>query len=427
MTAFIIAGVIALLAIIFFFSTYTIVGANEAHVVITMGKGRRIISSVKKDGIDGNTSYFFIPFLMKKYIMPLTNVKLDINDINLNDREMAPFVCDVVTWLHVEDPVKAVERLNTEGNIFGSLHSDLTAIVQAIARAASMKQEILDIMRDRTTFSTGVSSEVDVTLRDWGVKLVNLEVNDIRDAEDSEVIQNYEMQRKATIESQTRIAIANRDREAVEVEQSNKKMAETATANAEKAYKTSQIERDAALGIAEQTKQQTIAEAEAITNSKKIDALRVTEVGKAQVIKEAIIEKAKGEGESIRITGEKEADVVTLKGNAEASATKAKGLADAAAKDAMAEALKKFNDAGISLEKIKAAVSMQQFMAEAYGKIAENADIKIVTSGEGKSLFGIPMNAQTGADLGQLLEAFGSEKVSGVVQGVKDSIKNLKN
>ena len=416
-----IIGVAAVVILaILFFSTYTVIKPNEAHVLVIMGRGRKIKSPIAGDRIDGKTSYFFIPFLMKRYIMPLTNVKLDIQDIHLNDIQVAPFVCDVVTWLRIEDPIKAAERLDlTSDNVFHSLHQDLIAIVQAIARATSMKQEILDIMRDRATFSREVSVEVDGVLKSWGVQLVNLEVNDIRDEDDSKVIQNYELMRKATVESLARIEVSKRDREAVEQEQENRQLAEIATADAEKAFQTKQIERDAVVGIATQEKEQRIAVAEAQTNEQKIAALRVTTVGEANVKKEAAIVTANGEGEAIRVKGEKEADVVTLRGKAEGSAIEARGLAEAIAKDKMAEALKKFNEAGISLEQIRAMGEIQGAFAQAYAEIAKNAEIKIVTGGEGGNILGLPMNAKTGADLGQMFEAFGG------MDGIKSGLASL--
>jgi len=394
-----------------------------------MGKGRSIKSPVKQDGVDGKTSYFFIPFLMKRYIIPLTNVKLDIKDIHLNDREFAPFICDVVTWLHIADPVQAAERLSFEGNnIFFSLHEDLQAIVQAIARAASMKQEILEIMRDRAKFSTGVSAEVDVVLKEWGVELVNLEVNDIRDEDDSSVIANYEDIRKSAISSKARIEVSARNREAVEREQENRRLSEIATAESEKEFKSKQIERDTILGIAGQDMELRVAVAEQKTNDQKVSALRVTQVGEANITKDATIATAEGQAQAIKIRGEKEAEVVALKGKAEGSAIEAKGVAEAKAKDAMAEALKKFNDSATVIEKIRAGVEIQVAMAEAYGKMAENANIKIVTSGDGGSIFGVPMNAKTGADFGQMIEAFSAtddtDDVSGKT-GIVDGIKNV--
>lgn len=419
MTILLILGIIALL-VIGFLATYKVVGTNEAHVIVFMGRGRWIKTPVKNENGKASTSYFFIPFLMKRYVMPLTNVKFNVNDIPLNDKEVAPFICDVVTWLHIEDPDKASERLDFSKGAFESLNADLTPIVQAIARTSAMKQEILEIMRDRETFAKAVSEEVDQVLQEWGVKLVNLEINDIRDDDGSNIIADYETMRKAKINSQARIEIATRDKEAIVVEQENKRESEVATAEAEKVSGQKRIEKDTVLGIADQEKLQKIAEAKEITNTKEVNALRVSEVGKADILREAEIVTAEGKGEAIRIQGEKEANVITLKGDAEGNAIKAKGLAEAEAKDKMAEALKKYNESATIIEKIKATVEVQKAFAEAYGKMAENAEIKVVSSGEGADLFGIPLNAKTGADFGQLLEGLDLDKVKSLIPTKKE-------
>lgn len=410
---------------IFFLATYKIVGANEVHVIVFMGRGRKVYGSIKSgDGQQYKTSYFYVPFLMKRYIMPTTNVKLNVDDIKLKDSLVAPFVCDVITWLHIADPVKASERLDFSSdddfvqNVFRSLHQDLIAIVQAVARTSAMKQEILEIMRDRETFAKTVSQEVNGVLESWGVKLVNLEVNDIRDDNGSHVIQNYEQMRKAQVESTARKEVAIRDREAVETEQENRRQAEVAKADSERVFGIAQQQRDRDIGIAEQGKEQDIAVAEQLANETRVAALRTLEVGQADVKRQATVTTAQGEADAIKIKGEREAEVITLTGTAEGNAIKSKGVAEAEAKDRMAEALKKFNEAGIDVTKIQANVDIQKAFAAAYAKIAENAEIKIVNGGDGGNLFGIPLDGKTGAGIGQMLEALGSEKIAKLVEGI---------
>ncbi|MCK5017888.1 MAG: hypothetical protein KAS32_12565, partial [Candidatus Peribacteraceae bacterium] len=210
-----ILGVVSVLLILFFLFTYTVIDPNDAHVVVFMGRGRKIYSPVEKEGRKTKTSYFYIPLLMKRFKLPLTNVKMDIKNIHLNDREVAPFICDVITWLHISDPIQAAERLDLK-QPFESLEADLINLVQAVARAVAMKQEVLDIMRDRQTFSKSVSAEVGDILNQWGVDLVNLEINDIRDdaEKDSSVISDYESIRKIHVKTQARQEVAIKNREA---------------------------------------------------------------------------------------------------------------------------------------------------------------------------------------------------------------------
>jgi flotillin len=411
------------LLVFLFLITYKVVNPNEAHIIVFMGRGRKVYAPRLNTESKAKTSYFFVPFLMKRQILPLTNVKMDINDIHLNDIEVAPFVCDVIAWINIEDAVRAAERLdvNHRDGIFGSLREDLINIVQAVARAVAMKQEILDIMRDRQTFSTSVSNEVDGVLDSWGINLVNLEVNDIRDDEDKEsgVISDYEAMRKVNVHSKSRQEIAKKNREAIEVEQENRKAAEIAQAKSEEEFKKKQIERDKNVGIADQEKAMKISEMEQEANIKKVAALQKLEVGKATVQKEAVIQVATGEAEAVRVKGEKEADVVKLRGEAEGKAIEAKGTAEATAKNKMAEAMQKFNDAATNIEKIRAWIEVQKAKYESLGKALSAADLKLVTSGKGGNLFGFDLNAETGADLGQMLESMDISDISKIIDQFK--------
>ena len=398
-----------LVLVVLFLSTYRVVQPNEAHVLVVMGRGRKIyMPGVDEGGKRRKTAYFFIPFLMRRYILPLTNVKMDIKDIHLNDTEVAPFICDVIAWIRIEDAVMSAERLDlthTNG-VFGALYQDLINIVQAIARATAMKQEILEIMRDRKTFSDTVSAEVNGQLKKWGVELVGLEVNDIRDdsEKNSSVISDYESMRKVEINATARKKIAEKDREAVEVEQTNRRMAEVATADAEETLRIRQLNKDKAVGIADQERIMDVARQEEVANEQRVSAYRTLTVGNANVEKEAVVAKATGEAEAIKVKGEKQAMVTELTGRAEGAAIEAKGTAEAVAKDKMAVAMAKFNEAGTNIEKIRAYIEVQKAMWEAYGMVAQKANIKIVSSGKGGNLFGFPMNAETGADFGQFMD-----------------------
>jgi flotillin len=412
-------AVLAVLVVLFI-ATYKVVEPNEAHVVVIMGSGRRYYGPA----VDGaKSAYFFIPVIMKRFIMPLTNVKMMVEQIDLNDKEVAPFMCDVATWVRISNPKLAAERLDLNIGAFQSLRNDMVEIVQAIARAVSMKHEILDIMRDRKSFANSVSAEVQPILREWGVDLVGLEINTIRDAEDSSVIKDYESIREADIKTKSRIAVAEKDREAVENEQKNYKLSQVATAEAQQVSQQRFVEADRVVGIDKQNQVKDIANAEKEANVSKVEAVRKLDVGTAEVEKEALIQKATGEGEAVRIKGEKDANVITLTGNAEAEVIQKKGEATATAQEKLAIAQQQFNDASTNIEKIKAFVAIQTAYAEAYGHVAKNADLKIVSGGEAGNLFGIPLNAMTGAGLGQLLEGLDTDAISEAVGAITKTQK----
>jgi len=427
----IVVGVIAAF-VIFFLMTYRVVDPNEAHVVVFMGGGRKLyapkLDHIVREGESNiqtkvKTSYFYIPFLMKRLVLPLTNVKMDIPNIHLNDEAVAPFICDVISWIHINDPIMAAERLNLshQSGIFGSLRDDIVNIVQATARAAAMHQGILDIMKNRKPFAEKVSSEVDDVLRKFGIELVNLEVNDIKDDSDkkSNVIADYESIRKVQVETKARIEIANKNREAVEFEQDNRQKSEVAKAQAEEIFQKKQIDKDKHVGIAFEDKNMEVARAMEEANKQKVEARRTLEVGGAEVQKQATIEVATGEAEAVRVTGEKEADVTRLKGEAEGRAIEAKGSAEAVAKDKMAEAMAKYNDAATGIEKIRAWIEVEKAKYSALGNALSSADLKLVQSGKGGNIFGFPLNAETGADIGQMLEGFDVGKIGEIISKFK--------
>ena len=127
------------------------------------------------------------------------------------------------------------------------------------------------------------------------------------------------------------------------------------------------------------------------------------------------------EAEAVFKKGKAEADVVNAKGTAEASVIKEKGLSEAIAKDKMAEALKKFNEAGIKLEQLKAWVEIQETKFSNLGLALKDANVNLVSGGEGGKIFGFDLDAKGGAGLAQMVKAF--ESVTG--KDVKKTIKKI--
>jgi len=428
-TGLIILGAALILFAIFFLATYRVVEPNEAHVIVMMGGGRKCYTAKEVKGITGHkvkSAYFYIPFLMKRTVLDLTNVKMNIQRIQLNDAQVAPFICDVIAWLHIENPIQAAERLSAS-NPFASLESDLMNIVQAVARAVSMKSEILDIMRDRQRFAKEVSAEVGEVLNSWGVTLVNLEVNSIRDDEEkgSSIIQDYERIRTSEVSTESRIKVAQQENKAVQEEAKNLQESKEATAKSFEIYRKAEILAEQGEEVALQEKVRKVELEKKQANSDIVAAQRELEVGQAQVHKDKAIEIATGEAEAIRIKGEKEADVIKLTGEAEGTAIKAKGEAKAIAKDKMAEALKKFNDAATVIEALNAWTDVQKSKFEALGHSLSKADLKLVSSGKGGNLFGFDLNAENGADIAQMLESFKDMNVAEAITKIKKGAKQM--
>lgn len=424
--------VLVVVVVIFFLSTYTVIQPNEAHIVTKLGSGRKVYSpKVDEEGqATHKTAYFYIPFLMKRQTLALTNVKLEINDIELHDKEVAPFLCDVVCWFHVVDPALAAERLDLdhEKGTFGSVMESLLNLVPAVAREVAMKQEILEIMRDRATFGTELEKSVEAQIEKWGVNVVDLEINDIRDTQESHIITNYESIRQTQISSTARQQNAEQVRKAIEIEQDNKRQAEVKTAETEEIFRKRQIEKDKAIGIAEAEKDLEIAEQTEKANQQKVSAQRTLEVGQADIQAQAVVKVATGEADAVKTKGERAAQVTKLTGTAEADVILAKGTSEATAKMKMAEALKLYNDSGITLEQIKAWVAVQVAKYENMALAYQNAKINL-TSSDPSKIFGFGLDAEGGASLAQFintLEQATGKSVGEIVKGVKDGVTGTK-
>lgn len=133
---------------------FKVVPVNEAHIRVLNNK-KEIFSSRKKEGVKTKSSYWYIPFITQLNRLPLTNLAIPVNDIKLNDKNMAKFVCDIMCFVSITDIDLAVERLSmtkaTEnmGFDFIRLSEDMRAIMESIGRTVTTKQTLLDIYMDR--------------------------------------------------------------------------------------------------------------------------------------------------------------------------------------------------------------------------------------------------------------------------------------
>src|SRR3990167_7283688 len=74
------------------FGLYRVVPVNEAHI--------RVLQNTKSvfSARLGKSAYWFIPFITKLHKLPLCNLAIPVNDIKLNDKNMAKFVSDIMCF-----------------------------------------------------------------------------------------------------------------------------------------------------------------------------------------------------------------------------------------------------------------------------------------------------------------------------------------
>jgi uncharacterized membrane protein YqiK len=291
------------------------------------------------------------------------------------------------------------------------LQADVKDLIEAVARNSSMKMDVVNIMKDRDKFSQIVKDEVAPILKaEWGIKIAGLEVIYFRDIEGYTVIKDIEARQAKLIETETRKQLADYEKNATIVEAIANQEKESQKAEAEETYRIRQIQKDQKIGQSEQEKQQEIARATQQANKQTIEANRVLTVGQADINKQATVVQAEGEAQANIKKAEGQSQYTKLTGFAEADVNKQKLLAEAEGTEKKALALKQYNEAGLSLEVIRANQAIKQAQFAALSEGLKVAKINLVTSGE-SNILGIPVSAETGADLGAMLVALSNQGI----------------
>lgn len=405
MTLIIVALAIISLVLLFFLrhilggmvGLYRVVPVNEAHIRILRHK--KDIFSTR----EGKSAYWVVPFITKLNRLPLSNLAIPVNDIKLNDKNMAKFVCDIVCFINIKDLNLAAERLvlsDTEkqmGFDFMRLSEDLRAIMESIGRTVVTKQTLLDIYMNRQLLDEAITKEVEAVFPKWGIQLVDLELKDIKDAGGSTIIFDIERKVAAEIHRDAEIRVAVTTKEA-----------EIAKAESEELYRTRQIEKDKAIGVADQSKNREIALREAEANIQKIEALRKIEVGHADIEKQKIEQLALAQRIKFTVEAEGHSNEIEAVGRAEANIIQIKKEAEAAGTLKIAEALKHFNELALNVKMLDIHKDVMMAKFHALAESIQKADIKWIMSGaNAQKFFGLNLDAEGGANLQQFFDESG--------------------
>lgn len=399
--------IVGIIVILIFKGTYKVVPPHEAHVRVSRGKGRKLYCS--REGFA--SSYYYLPLIMKRTVLPLRNKQLYIDDIPLRDSKLAKFVCDVACWVNIEDPVKAAERIGGQERItdFKGIEDDIMNLVKSVTRNSSMKMDLVTIMSERLIFSEEVEKEIQESIDEWGMKVVDLECIHFRDTETYKVIENLEARQAKVIESTTRQEIAAREKDAAIAESNAQRETKETQARNLREYREQEIEAEEKIGMREQAKVMEIQKTTQKANEQEVEALRTLEVGKADVEKERKVTEAEGTAEKVRREGKAEADVTFMTGDAEARVIEAKMTAEATGIDKKAEAQKGYQtEAAMKIEMfskiVDGYVDIQKSMYKEFGPALQKADIRVLSTGEAGTFLGMPVSAKGGIALGGMLE-----------------------
>jgi len=259
--------------------------------------------------------------------------------------------------IRVDVPCRFTVGISTEPEVMTNAAERLlglkTDAIQSIAtdilfgqlRLVIATMDIEEINADRDKFLASVSANVEAELRKIGLKLINVNVTDIRDesgyiealgkeaaakaindAKKSVAEQNrYGETGKANADKDTRVNVAAADADAVKGE--NNAKVEIANSDALRRQKTAEADR---LAVAAEKVQAAKALQEAYQSERDAELARAERekatqqaniVVPAQIEKERLIIEAEAEAEKLRRTAKGEADAIFAKMDAQARGT----------------------------------------------------------------------------------------------------------
>jgi flotillin len=417
------------------FNLYRIVPVNEAHVRVMFNKRDVFMSRAKANSksdelrednlLDYKPSYWYVPFVTSVTKMPLDNIRIDVDEVKLNDKNMAKFTCDVIVFVNIDNPLLCAERtaLTTESVYYEGkmpqVSKDFAAIIESNMRSVTTKFDLLEIFKDRSKLDDAITSQIQDVFLKWGLRLVNLEIKDIKDSPGSTIIIDIEAKQAAVISADARVKTAEEKRRAGISEAENLKQTEMVKAQTEEEWKKRHIEKEQRLSIAQQEKIMQESDKEREANEKRVEAKSKFEVGSAEIEKQKV--QKQSEANKIRIELEAQAQAsqieylaeaqknksvleaegkafeITNQGNAEAAIIKSKLLAEAEGKDELQKALNKFEDKAIRALVAERMIEMQQAVGIEGAKALANADMRIFSGSD---------NGQ-GFDIGKMVSAMG--------------------
>jgi flotillin len=353
------AGLILVLVLIInILKLRRIVPANTVHII----QRAKTTVSYGVSQPAGNVYYkwpIWLPMLgVTVRELPVSNFDLDLNSYEAYDKNRLPFIVDVKAFFRIADTNQAAQKVES----MNELHDHLAGIVQGSVRSIMAKSDLESIMQERSIYGEQFTNDVKDELIQWGVVPVkNIELMDIKDAKDSNVIQDIMAKKKSEIEKESRITVALNRQKAQEAEIESTKEVEVKKAMAAQASGEAEAKSDQAVGIAKQHAEQAISEESKVTAEKTMAVSQVNTVRAAEIEREAAIVSANKQKEIVSIGADAEKYQREVQAQAQKSVIEIEAEAKKTAVEKEAEASK------FRIEQVAAATLVQQ-QNEAKGK-----------------------------------------------------------
>lgn len=407
-------AVILFIIVICLFAWYRIVDPSEAHLVVTPG-GKFVVSADDNVATNKTKTYFAIPSWLPFFGRAIRIMDVTIKELVVNqetyEKNQARYNVKSSCKYRITDVQTSAETFVSDAE----LQEQLKEVIRASVRAVTVKYDVVDARAFKQKMGDEIQKEMQDDLDKWGLTLINFQLVDFQDTDDSSIISDISKRREVEIQSTTR------EQNAEKLKQARMKEAE-----AEEKAKEREIAKEKVIGEREENKKQKIAEQQKIAEEKRYEVVRVQTVKQAEITKAEAEVKAKQDKEVaiIKASQDKEAEKIMKEqkllegqgdrqraeeqakgeaapiremGNAEADIIKAKGLAEAIAKDKLQEALNKFTPEAINALVAEIVVDKDKAIGVETAKALTEADLKVFAGG-GKA-------GQDGFDLGKLISA----------------------
>jgi len=389
-----------------------VVSTNDVHIVQSAKK----TVSYGKDELGGGVYYkwpSWVPVVgVRTITLPKSVFDVSLDSYAAYDKGRVPFVIDIIAFFRITDSNMAAQRVFS----FEELKDQLANILRGAIRTILASSEIEDILEGRSKFGEMFTKEVDEQLKQWGVQTVKcIELMDIRDASGSQVIANIMAKKQSLIEKESRVAVAENKRAAqtAEIEAQRAVLVSQQDATQQVGLRTAEQERE--VGIAKEQALQAIKDQGKVTAEKDMLIKQVTVVRAASIEKEAQVVKAQQTKETTVLIAEGslqqqklDAEAVLAQGTSKAEAEKLMQLAPVQAQIVLAKEIganEGYQAYLVNLRKVEAAESVGIEQAKAL----EKADVKIISTvgspPEGLSNVMDLFSAKGGMQIGAALEA----------------------
>jgi len=324
---------ILLLVLIIAITLRRVVPTNMVHIVQTSHS-----STPYGRGKPAGNAYYAWPSWVPKLGITVTEFPESIFQVALNnyeayDKERLPFVIDAVAFFRVDNAETAAQRVAT----FDALHTDLKAVLQGAVRRVLATNALEDIMQSRAELGAQFTMEVQEQISQWGVLPVKtIEFMDLRDANGSTVINNVMAKEKSRIEMESRVKVAENQRQAELAEIDAKRTVEVQRQDAAQQVGLRTAEKEKQVGIANEQAQQEIKAAAKTTTERDMDVKKVQEVRGAEIARDVAAVRAEQEKQVavVNADAQKQVQVINADAQKQAVTTRAEGDLAAALKEA---------------------------------------------------------------------------------------------